>query len=490
MMNSLPQLDTMPPLRASLAALMEMERRGKERRLTKMYPLTGPLRRELYPKHMQFFAAGAEYRQRLFIAANRVGKTWGGGLYELVLHCTGWYPDWWEGRRFDSPVDCWAVGQSGKEVREVIQMQLLGPEGAHGTGLIPAECIRDTRRSSGVAASIEIIYIKRKGGGESIITLKSYDQGPEAFMGAVKDIIALDEEPPMAVYVECLMRTMTNNGMIMVTFTPLLGMSDVVMSFLPEGKIIEGRVTDSKHVTTATWDDVPHLTAQAKKELWESIPPFQRDARSKGIPQLGAGAIYPISESDITIDDIIIPAHWPRGYAMDVGWNRTAALWGALDPQTDILYLYAEHYMGQAEPLVHAHAIKARGEWINGVIDPASTGASQHDGRTLMEAYRNLGLRLETADNAVEAGIFSVWHRMSTGRLKIFKSLANTLSESRLYRRDEKGKIVKVKDHLMDCLRYLVMSCIERMTIEHKETPIDASDYGGRGHSGSTSWMG
>jgi phage terminase large subunit-like protein len=45
-------------------------------------------------------------------------------------------------------------------------------------------------------------------------------------------VVWLDEEPPLDVYVECLVRTMTTGGLVMVTFTPLEGMSDVVMSFL------------------------------------------------------------------------------------------------------------------------------------------------------------------------------------------------------------------------------------------------------------------
>src|SRR5262245_47983102 len=110
----------------------------------------------------------------------------------------------------------------------------------------------------------------------------------------------------------------------------------------------------SKFVVTATWDDAPHLTEKAKKELWDSIPPYQRDARSKGIPALGAGAIYPVPESDIVVDDFPIPPHWPVAYGLDVGWNFTAAPWGALDRQSDILYLWSEYKRGQAEASVHA----------------------------------------------------------------------------------------------------------------------------------------
>lgn len=221
----------------------------------------------------------------------------------------------------------------------------------------------------------------------------------------------------------------------------------------------------SKLVVGATWDDVPHLTAQQKEELWASIPVYQRDARSKGIPQLGSGAIYPVPESDILVDPFDLPVYWPRAYGFDVGWNRTAAVWAAHDRESDTVYLYNEHYRGQAEPSVHAEAIKARGRWMMGAIDPASRGRGQKDGEQLFQNYIDLGLNLLKAENGVEAGLFDVWQRLSTGRLKVFKTMQHWLAEYRLYRRDEKGAVVKKDDHLMDATRYLIVSGLEAMTV-------------------------
>ena len=130
----------------------------------------------------------------------------------------------------------------------------------------------------------------------------------------------------------------------------------------------------SKFVVMAGWDDVPHLDEQTKKDLYASIPPYQRDARSKGIPQLGSGAIYPVPESEIVCKPFEIPRYWPRCYALDVGWNRTAAIWGAWNLDEDKVFLYAEHYRSQAEPAIHAASIRGRGAWIPGVIDPAARG--------------------------------------------------------------------------------------------------------------------
>lgn len=211
-------------------------------------------------------------------------------------------------------------------------------------------------------------------------------------------------------------------------------------------------------MVNAGWDDVAHLDDDVKRELLASTPPHLRDARSKGTPSLGSGAIYPIAQSEFVVDPFVIPAHFHKCYGLDVGWNCTAAPFGAWDRDSDILYIYAEHYRGQAEPSVHATAIKARGDWLVGAIDPAALGSGQRDGEQLMADYTALGLNLVKANNAVEAGIMAVFERLSTGRLKVFSTCQNWLNEHRLYRRDEKGRIVKKYDHIMDASRYLVLS--------------------------------
>ena len=225
----------------------------------------------------------------------------------------------------------------------------------------------------------------------------------------------------------------------------------------------------SRHCVPISWDEVPHLDEETKKQLMSGMLPHMREARTKGIPMLGSGAIYPLPESLITCDPFEIPAYWPKAYGMDVGWNRTAAVWGAWDRQSDTVYIWSDYYVGQAPPAVHASAIAARGAWMTGAIDPASAGSSQIDGRKLIDEYRSVGLKLVEADNAVEAGIHAVYQRMARGGLKIFTTCRSLISEIRIYRRDEKGKIVKENDHAVDALRYLILSGMRFGTIEPHE---------------------
>ena len=253
----------------------------------------------------------------------------------------------------------------------------------------------------------------------------------------------------------------------------------------------------SRFIVGATWDDAPHLGEAAKQALWASYPPNMRDARTKGIPQLGAGAIYPVAESEIVVKNFAIPKHFRRAYGMDAGGGAkpTAACFGALDPDAGVLYIHDVYKRESSEPVVHAEAVKARGAWLPGVGDCAALIMTAHDAEQLIRTYRRLGLDLELPDKAVETGIFDTWTLMSTGRLKVFASCRAWFDEFRLYRRNEKGRIVKANDHIMDAMRYLVRSGLKRAIAEPivPETVDPAARWGfggGGGGAGALEWMG
>lgn len=187
---------------------------------------------------MEFFKAGKIHNERCFMGGNRVGKTTV-GCYELALHLTGEYPDWWPGRRFEHPVDAWAAGKTTETTRDIVQTKLFGDlsheDGRKrftGTGMVPLSHIGDLTWKPGLPDLCDLAKIRHVSGGYSKLGMKTYAQGRGSFEGTEKHIILIDEEPDAEVYEECMMRTMTVDGMVMVLFTPLNGMSDVVMQFL------------------------------------------------------------------------------------------------------------------------------------------------------------------------------------------------------------------------------------------------------------------
>lgn len=214
--------------------MKEIERREK-RNVIQTYFDTPAIRAE-YAKQLQWFKHGAVHNECALFGGNRSGKTVA-GCYQDTLHATGLYPDWWKGRRFDHPTEGWVAGDTSKTARDILQLGLLGKPGdadALGTGMIPGDLIIRTTTKHGLADAVESVFVKHVSGGVSTIQFKSYDQGRTAFQGTSQHYIHLDEEPPLEVYTECLLRTMTVNGIILLTATPLEGLTQLMLEFLPE----------------------------------------------------------------------------------------------------------------------------------------------------------------------------------------------------------------------------------------------------------------
>lgn len=129
------------------------------------------------------------------VISHNTGKSYGIGGYEVTLHLTGEYPDWWEGKRFHYPTEIWAAGDTSETTRDIIQNILLGPNGDFGSGLIPKHTIlgNPTFRA-GVAGAVDTVRVRHVSGGTSALGLKSYDQGRKKFQGTAKDVCIADGE--------------------------------------------------------------------------------------------------------------------------------------------------------------------------------------------------------------------------------------------------------------------------------------------------------
>ena len=435
-----------------------------------------------HDKQRLFHEAGNAAKERLFLAGNRTGKTYSAAL-EVCMHLTGNYPSWWNGYRYEEPVEAWVASDSAETTRDILQMKYyLGDEHDGKLGLIhPSLIIRKTRKS-GVSDAYDTVWIRHSSGGISKLSFKAYDQKRKKFQGTQKHIIHLDEEPPQDIYSECLTRTMATSdnfhGMLIMSMTPLSGMNQLIKSFTDSRKPEE--ITGSKYYVMATWEDNPYLTEKEKKEMLASYSPHEIEARTKGVPSLGSGMVYPVPESMILCNPFEIPKYWPRVYAIDFGWtNETAILFGTHDRDNDILYLYSEHYLKERTPDQHAFALQHAGiSWMPGVYDPAGKISRQGDGEKVVRLFQQAGFKyLSPAKNSKEEGILKTLQRMQNGKLKIFNTLKNTISELRMYARNKDGIPNDTDDHLMDAMRYLVMSGLsvarpqEQKPFHHRPPP-------------------
>jgi phage terminase large subunit-like protein len=315
---------------------------------------------------------------------------------------------------------------------------------------------------------VETIQVEHITGGVSRLTIKSYDQGRLRWQGDSINFLWYDEEPDPEIYSEGTTRLKATHGIAYMTFTPLLGMSDVVKRFTQE------KPTGTR-VIQMTIDDALHYTEAERALITASYPEHEREARAKGIPVLGSGRVFPVTEESIREMAVALPKHWPRIAGLDIGWDHpTACVWGAWDRDADVLHVYDAYRQKQQTPVVHAAAIRARGAWIP-VAWPHD--ALQHDKggncEQIAVQYRKQGVNMlnhhathppDPAQNqkegdggySLEAGIMDLLNRMQTGRLKVAAHLQDWWEEFRLYHRKD-GKIVAVGDDLMSATRVMAM---------------------------------
>lgn len=464
--------------KAELYELLKLkDTRAKRNRLAAYKP---------YAKQVEFHNASTEFRERLFMAANQSGKTWA-GAFEVAMHLTGRYPDWWKGRRFNYAIRCMVGSESAELTRKGVQRLLVGPPELReewGTGAIPHDCLRDTSMKQGVPDAISSAVVKHVCGEDSVIQFNSYDQGRGKWQADTVDLVWMDEEPPQSIYSEALTRTNATGGSVFVTFTPLLGMSEVVKRFLLEKPA-------GTTIVNMTIDDVEHYTPEQRAAIVASYPEHEREARTKGIPILGSGRVFPIAEDAIKVTAFPIPPHWARIVGLDFGIDHpTAAVWMAWDRDADCLYVTDAYRVRDASIAIHAAGIRARGDWIPVAWPHDGLQRDKGSGEQLADQYRAQGLNMlraratfEDGSNGVEAGISEMLTRMQTMRFRVFSHLNDWFEEFRLYHRKD-GLVVKDGDDLLSATRYATM--MKRMartqdsagTQLRRGTSLPVIDYG------------
>lgn len=436
-----------------------------------------------YPKQRFFHALGKDKRERVLMAGNQQGKSWSGGA-EVAFHATGEYPEWWQGKRIPYAPTIWVAGITNEQTRDNAQRVLLGPESVagapEGTGMLPGHRILDFTYAKGIANFLDTVVVQHVSGDKTILKFKSYEQGRKKWQGPPIDVIWCDEEPPADLYGEALARTTKTAGMIFITFTPLLGMTDVVGWFFPRPKEVH------RALVQMTIEDAEHIPAERRAEEIAKYPEHEREARVNGIPMLGQGLVFPIAESLIRCDPMPIPDSFRRIAGLDFGWDHPAAVaWLAWDTERDIVYVY-DAWRGEKtlrKDIASTILLRPEGAWMP-IAWPHD--GHQHDKGTGVkeaEAYARLGVKMlsEHAAQAngsigTETGVADLLDRMRTGRFKVFSTLDVWFDEFRLYHRKE-GKIVRLRDDVLSATRY-AHTCMEVSSRSKAEGRVFPSHVG------------
>lgn len=419
-------------------------------------------------KQQEFHMAGGGKNayQRCLMAANQSGKSLSAAA-EFAMHMTGLYPDWWDGHRFNKPIKCWASGVTAESTRDNPQRHLLGQKRQWGTGMIPkGTLIGEPLMARGVPDTVDSFQVEHVTGGTSICWFKSYEKGREKWQGETLDLIWYDEEPPLDIYEEGQTRLVRLGGISFLTFTPLLGMTEVVRKFYEPSDDDLG--AKYRVLVQMDLDDAEFYSAEEKERILAGYDELSRRTRAHGLPAFGEGLVYPIADDQITCEPFEIPRHYRRIVGIDFGIQHpTAAAFLAWNPDTDIIYLYDVYRRQAPEFVLHAEAIKRGGGDKFPVAWP-------HDGLKrdpqsavpIKDHYRKNGLNMlplsarfrddDGGAQSVNAGVQMMLDRMQTGRFKVFNHCRDWFREKSAYHYKD-GKIVDYMDDLMDATRHGVM---------------------------------
>lgn len=423
--------------------------------------------KEFYPWQKEFVKSTSDYHESCLCAANQIGKTYL-GTYIDACHLLGEYPDTWEGHKFNFAPMCWGLGYSMEKTRDLLQTALFGrydkSKGFTG-GLVPADRIISWETATGTPNAMRSVRVRHKTGGESCIQFWSYSQGQHAIMGDVVDWVHIDEEPVDAtIRPQVLTRTINGDkgkgGRVIYTFTPENGRTELVVQFMDDP-------SKDQFFMMKGWADAPHITAEKAERMLAQFPPHQRDMRTKGVPMLGHGRIYDLSEDYITCDPFEIPDHWFVINGMDFGWDHPQAHVQLVEDRDNGMFYITRAYKERKQSANDAWGAVKR--WAEHIPTAWPHDGLQHEkgregGTIQMQHYADAGFKMlrehatwPTGGNAVEAGIYEINDLLMKGKLKIFKGIRPILDEMLQYHRDEKGRIVKTNDDALDAMRYAYM---------------------------------
>lgn len=439
-----------------------------------------------FEHQLKFFATGLTSNRRGLLAANRSGKSVA-TCFETAYHLTGLYPEWWAGKRFDEPVRAFCSGESWSQVALVLQKELLGTEDIKlrfrlGTGAVPRDLIiEDSIRSDGPnVLSIEIRHVS---GGISTLLFGNYTQEVRNMQGFKLHLAVFDEQPPDDMFSELTTRTATLQGQVLCSFTPLKGLNGLVRKFWD-------RVEGYEHVRVS-WDDLPEydpwgdpfFLKRDREQLLRDYLPHERDARTRGIPVMGTGAVFPLLDwptyksSDVDFDTM---PHLERVISLDLGLinDATVISFMARDTRENVIYLHRQVVIkGRTEALPdnYIQYLMDRNTYGTPIAlppDASRPGVYTLTSESVRETFEAHGLNVirnpifnppdaqgRTTNNKAY-GINLMRQAMEKGQFKIHESCREFLDEAGSYYIDERGKFSD-PDDCIDSARYGFLALIQ-----------------------------
>ena len=407
-------------------------------------------------------------RNRWVFGGNRSGKTECGAV-EVVWLARGIHP-----YRENRPnVVGWVVSLSSKVQKEVSQEKILK--------YLPSDWIDEIIMNSGSKASaefgvIDTIVIKNVFGGKSKISFKTCESGREKFQGTSLDFVWFDEEPPLDIYNECVMRVLDKQGDIFGTMTPLKGLT-FVYDYIYLNKFNDPEVW----CEFIEWADNPYLSADEIKRLSTTMGESELESRRFGrFTDIANSIVYKEFDEKVNvIEPFNVPRDWFDMISIDPGLHNPLSCHFYAQDYDGNVYVIAEHYQSNITVEEHSIAIKqickelnwptGFNGYINAIIDSAASQKTLASEKSVVDLFYDFGIMVNPNVNKdLFSGISRVksYLKDANGKahLFIFSNCVNLIREIKGYFWGDEEKPVKKDDHALDELRYYIMTKPEQKT--------------------------
>jgi len=353
-----------------------------------------------HEKQIVFHTSDAE--EKLFIGGNRSGKTVG-NVVECVWRLTKTHPFRPELNK-PGPIRGRIVTVSLKEGLIKIVLPMF-------KALMPKRFLIDRSWERSYNKEERTLYLADG----SFIEFMTYEQDLEKFAGTSRHFISFDEEPPRAIWEECLMRLIDTDGDWWISMTPVEGLTwvfDLIYEPWEDGNRPETLVLE------VSMHDNPHLTQRGKDKILRNITDdADRQAREEGRFVRIKGLVYKDFNMKLHARSTFqLTKHHEIWTSLDTGWRHPAAwLWHAVDKRTGHIVTF--HEIVESERTIESLAAEIL-EWeaenivskgfsvYNRTGDPAMKQVREHTGTSVIGEYAKRGVYIGV--EGVPAGAGSV----------------------------------------------------------------------------------
>lgn len=298
----------------------------------------------------------------------------------------------------------------------------------------------------------------------------THDLNVLALEGAALHGVWHDEEPPEDHFKSNIMRTIDYGGRVILTFTPLQGLSWAYSQLF-----LRAIKDKSIFITRVTIYENKFLSQKAIEEVEASLTTeAERESRLYGKFVSLGGLVFPKFDPEVHVyTEDQVPSWWENQYppsylihgiGIDPGWDHpTGVMWLAIDPNTGDHYFYGEHKQNRTDIREHCDYIKEFNSVIGlkqptFVID-SQASAKDATGNQIIAYYQKEGIYPKLGSKKLLAGNMWLDQLMTVKetpfgkktRFHVSADCTDFIYELSTYQRKQQtGDIVKAKEEFID----------------------------------------